>query len=157
MRCILGVDPGLSGGLAFYFPAAPDRVAVEDMPTAGDEVDAATIYRLVTEYRPDAAFVEQVHAMPKQGVSSTFRFGVAYGSVLGVLGAAQIATYLVPPKRWQKHFQLTGGDKEKSRALALRLFPKTAEKFSRKRDERRGEAALIARYGADTLFMGAAT
>jgi len=155
MTCVLGIDPGLSGGIAFYFTAATDRVAVEDMPVAGSEVDVAALARSINQYRPSSAFVELVHAMPKQGVSSTFRFGVAFGSVLGVLGACQVATHLVPPKRWQKHFHLSGGDKEQSRALALRMFPATAEHFARKRDERRAEAALIARYGSDTL-MGAA-
>ena len=150
VKCFMGIDPGLGGGIAFYFPAKPDFASVYDMPVAGKEIDVAGIARLVAQYMPDAAFVEAVHAMPRQGVSSTFRFGVAYGAVLGVLGACHIATHLVTPKRWQKHFHLIGGDKEQSRALALRLFPARAELFAKKKNENRAEAVLIARYGAET-------
>ena len=145
--CVIGVDCGLSGAVAFFFPAAPDRVIAEDMPVAAGMVDCATLAARIRRMSPGLAIVERVASMPKQGVSSTFKFGAAYGAILGVLAALEIRAVLVTPQTWKKHFRLDS-DKEKSRALALRTFAKTPEHFSRKRDHGRGEAALLALYGA---------
>jgi crossover junction endodeoxyribonuclease RuvC len=145
--CICGIDPGLSGGVAFFFPAAPDRVLAEDIPVVAGELDCATLARRIIQMRPDVAIVERVSAMPGQGVSSTFKFGRAFGSILGVLAALEIRTVLVAPAVWKKHFRIDA-DKEKSRALALRTFAKTPEHFARKRDHNRAEAALLTLYGA---------
>lgn len=145
--CVVGIDPGLSGALAFYFPSVPDRVAAEDMPTAAKMVDLATLAARIQQMRPDLAVVEQVASRPGQGVASTFKFGAAYGAILGVLGALQIRTALVTPTTWKRHFGLDS-DKEKSRALALRTFAKSPGHFARKKDDGRAEAALLALYGA---------
>jgi crossover junction endodeoxyribonuclease RuvC len=145
--CVCGIDPGLSGGLAFFFPGAPARVLAEDLPTVAGEIDCATLAARIRQMRPDVAFVERVASMPGQGVSSTFKFGAAYGCIRGVLAALEIRTHLVAPGIWKKHFQLDS-DKEKARALALRTFAKTPGHFSRKRDHNRAEAALLALYGA---------
>ena len=141
--CIAGFDPGLSGAIAFFWPIAPDRVAAEDMPIVGGEVDCATLAARIRQMAPDVAIVERVSAMPKQGVSSTFKFGACYGALLGVLAALEIRSVLVTPGVWKRHFRLDA-DKEKSRALALRTFAKTPEHFSRKHDHGRAEAALMA-------------
>jgi len=146
-RCIMGIDPGLSGAISFYFPSHPDRVIAEDMPIAGGEVDATTLAQRIKQLRPDVAILEVVGAMPKQGVSSTFKFGVSYGAVRGVLAALQIRTVLVSPSVWKKALRLDK-DKEKSRALALRTFAATPEHFARKKDHSRAEAALLAMYGS---------
>jgi hypothetical protein len=146
-HCIMGLDPGLSGAVAFFFPDAPDRIAVDDMPVVAGEIDCATLARRIAQMGPAFAIVERVASMPKQGVVSTFKFGSSYGAVRGILAALQIRTHLVAPAVWKKHFRLDS-DKEKSRALALRTFPKTSEHFSRKRDHSRAEASLIALYGA---------
>jgi crossover junction endodeoxyribonuclease RuvC len=145
--CILGIDPGLSGAVAFYFPEAPDRVIAEDMPVAAGMVDCATLAARIRQMAPGLAIVERVASMPKQGVSSTFKFGTAYGAVVGILAALEIRTSLVTPQVWKKHFRLDD-DKDKGRALALRTFAKTPEHFARKRDHGRAEAALLALYGA---------
>jgi len=145
--CVAGIDPGLSGGLAFYFPAAPARVAAEDLPVADGNIDAANLAARIAQMRPDFAIVERVGAMPKQGVASTFRFGAAYGAVLGCLAACSVPVQLVAPSVWKRHFRL-GADKEESRALAIRLFPACATQFSRKRDHSRAEASLLALFGA---------
>jgi hypothetical protein len=150
--CILGVDPGVSGAIAFYFPAHPDRVAVEDMPSAAGDVDAVTLAKRIAAMGPDLAFLERVNAMPGQGVSSTFKFGRAYGVALGVIGAAAIPLHLVTPSKWKGHLRLSS-DKEQARAMALRLFPACSEHFKRKKDHGRAEAALIARYGAEVLNL----
>lgn len=153
--CILAIDPGLSGAVAFYFPSRPEQVSVEDMPTAAGEVDAATLARRIAQMRPDMAIVEQVASRPGQGISSVFKFGSAYGTVRGIIAACNVPCHLVAPGRWKKHFRLDA-DKEKARALALRLWPVASEHFSRKKDHGRAEAALIARWAAETLVRGEA-
>jgi hypothetical protein len=152
MTCILGIDPGRSGAIAFYFSDHPERVSVEDMPNVAGEVDAATLAKRIAAIAPDLAFVERVGAMPGQGVSSTFKFGRSYGIALGVIGAAAIPLHLVTPAKWKAHMRLSS-DKEQARALALRLFPACSEHFQRKKDHGRAEAALIARYGAEVLHL----
>lgn len=146
---ILGIDPGLSGAVALL-----DRdgslVAAYDMPTVDKSVSPAALRALIDSLPavPREAWIEQVAAMPKQGVSSTFAFGRAFGIAEGVVSAMGIAVRLVRPAVWKSHHRVTS-DKETSRALALRLWPSQAEVFARKRDENRAEAALIARYGFD--------
>jgi crossover junction endodeoxyribonuclease RuvC len=154
-HCILGIDPGLSGAIAFFFPVAPDRVAAENMPAVAGEVDCATLAARILQMTPAFAVVERVASMPKQGVSSTFKFGASYGSIRGVLVALQIRTHLVAPTVWKKHFRLDS-DKEKARALALLLFAASPEHFSRKRDHNRAEASLLAVYGASLDLGGRA-
>ena len=149
-HCILGIDPGASGAIAFYFPSRPELVSAEDVPLAGGEIDAATLARRINQLRPTMAVIEQVGAMPKQGVSSTFKFGTAYGTVRGVVQALGVPMHLVTPGRWKKHFRLDA-DKEKARALAIRLWP-ASRHFERKKDHGRAEAALLARFGAETLL-----
>jgi hypothetical protein len=83
--CFLGIDPGISGAIAFYFPSAPDRVATQDMPIAAGNVDAANLAALIAQMRPDLAIVERVASRPGQGVASVFKFGAAYGAVIGCL------------------------------------------------------------------------
>lgn len=148
--CILAVDPGVSGAVAWYFPGHSNLISAEDMPVVAGEVDAATLARRIEQMRPDLAVVEQVSARPGQGVSSTFKFGAAYGIVRGVLAACGVPCHLVTPSRWKKHFRLYA-DKEKARAFALRLWP-ASEHFSRKKDHGRAEAALTARWAAETLI-----
>lgn len=155
MTCVLGVDPGLSGAIAFYFPDAPFRVAVEDMPVAGKMVSAPLLTDMIRKYGPAIAIIESVGSRPGQGVASTFKFGTAYGVVQGVIGALQIPVEFVSPQRWKKHFRLNG-DKEQARAKAQQLFPACALSFQRVKDHGRAEAALIARYGFETLFPASA-
>lgn len=146
---ILGVDPGLSGALAFYAPLAPDLITAEDVPVVGAEIDAPRLARRLAQLRPTVAMIELATSMPKQGVASTFKYGRSFGTVLGVIGALGIPYHFTSPARWKKHFRLNS-DKEQSRTLAVRLWP-AAECFSLKKHHGRAEAALIARYGAETL------
>ena len=145
--CICGIDPGMSGAIAFFFPEQ-DRVAVYDMPSANNVVDGAQIARLMQAYRPQQAMIEAVHAMPKQGVSSTFKFGQSYGIVIGAVAASMVPLHLVTPQRWKKHFRL-GADKDEGRGLAIRLWP-ACQHFSRKKDHGRAVAALLARFLHET-------
>lgn len=147
--CICGIDPGLSGAIAFYFPSEPGRVLAEDMPCVAGEVDVDTPAARIMQMRPTMAMIERVSAMPKQGVSSTFKFGVSYGAARAVVAVLRIPMRLVTPPKWKGHFRLDA-DKEKARALALQLWPGVGC-FARKRDHGRAEAALLARYAAETF------
>jgi hypothetical protein len=148
--CIMGVDPGVSGAVAFYFVDHPHGVSVADVPIAGGQVDPVALTALIKNFAPSVAMIELVHSMPKQGVASSFNFGMAFGCVRGVIGALQVPLHLVTPGKWKKHFHLTS-DKEQSRELAIRLFPGSAFQFNRKKHHGRAEAALIARYGAEMI------
>jgi len=139
--CIMGVDPGISGAVAFYFPDE-NRVSAYDVPVVDNQINGPALADLVRQYAPEIAIVEAVHSMPKQGVASTFKVGVAYGIALGVIGACHIPMVLVTPTSWKKKLRLNA-DKEESRAAAIRQFPSNPS-FSRKKDHGRAEAALIA-------------
>lgn len=151
MSIIMGIDPGISGAVAFYFPVVPGRIAVDDVPVAGGEINVAELARLVRIHRPTLAVIERVGAMPGQGVVSMFNFGRSYGDVRGVVGALDIPLHFVTPQKWKKHFGLSS-DKEECRLRAIRMFPNAAESFRLKKHDGRAEAALIALYGAQVLL-----
>jgi crossover junction endodeoxyribonuclease RuvC len=150
--CILGIDPGLGGAIAFFFPAQ-DVVSVEDMPIAAGDVDAATLAERIAQMRPNIAIVELVASRPGQGVASVFKFGCGFGMVRGVIAASGVPLHLVSPAKWKRSYGLDS-DKERSRALALRLWPGRSDLFGRKKDHGRAEAALLARYAAERIVNG---
>src|SRR4051794_19274028 len=98
MTCILGVDPGVSGAVAFYFPEASSRVVALDLPLADGEISAPLLADLIRNFAPSMAVIERVSAMPGQGVVSMFNFGRAYGDVRGVLGALSVPTHYATPQ-----------------------------------------------------------
>lgn len=144
---VVGIDPGLRGGIAFL---RGEELEAHDIPLAGNEIDLDEVLRLLRHAKVDMALIEAAGAMPKQGVASTFKFGVAVGMLRGCLAACWIETHIVSASVWKRHFKLDR-DKEKSRALAIRLWPGTGY-FSRKSDHGRAEASLLARYGAEVLW-----
>jgi hypothetical protein len=146
---ILGLDPGVTGAYAFYW-VDEDRLHADDIPVANKNVNAPSLAKAIAAARPTVAIIELVSAMPKQGVSSTFKFGVAYGIAQGIIAAQNIPIHFVTPAKWKKHFNLSA-DKEISRARALRLWPCYSELFQRKKDHGRAEAALLTRYFMETL------
>jgi crossover junction endodeoxyribonuclease RuvC len=148
-HCVLGIDPGLSGAIAFYYPSF-DLVSAEDMPIVCGDINCAELADRIMQIRPDLAVIEQVGARPGQGVSSMFKFGKVFGQIIGVTVALRIPTHFVTPQKWKKHFSLSS-EKEKSRQRALQLWPDCAEHFSKKKHEGRAEAALIALYGAKVV------
>lgn len=120
--CVAGFDPGAAtGAVSFYFPDHPELIVSEDM----------------------------VGAMPRQGVSSTFKFGIAFGIIIGLVTALEVPAHFVAPTKWKRHFGLDA-DKGKSRALALRLWPARTDLFGLKTNCGRAEAALLARFWAET-------
>lgn len=151
---VLGIDPGLSGALAFY-DTVSEALVVMDMPTvevtrngkSKREVSPALVADMVAGKGVEKAFMERVSAMPGQGVSSMFSFGRSSGVVEGVLAAYEIPTTLVTPQAWMKAMGVRAG-KDGSRERAMQLFPQYSMTFSRKKDDGRSDAALIAKFGA---------
>jgi crossover junction endodeoxyribonuclease RuvC len=153
MKIFLGVDPGASGAIAVL---QEDGVllAVIDMPVVELKVGKAMKRRVSPEilahalspYAGAVAYLEQVSAMPGQGVSSMFAFGESYGIVKGVLAALGIGTHLVTPGAWKKAMGLNAG-KDGSRARAIQMWPSHVGDFKRIKDDGRAEACLIAEFG----------
>lgn len=151
MAMIIGIDPGFSGAIAFYWP---DRRHVEilDMPVAPGpkgktELLMGSLYDALNA-APCDAWVENVSAMPGQGVSSMFRFGQTVGAIQMAVAARGHSLRLVTPVKWKGYFGLSK-DKGAARGLAARRFPAYASLFGRVKDDGRAEAALIALYGAE--------
>jgi len=150
--CIVGIDPGLTGAVAFYAPGS--RTAwVKDLPTVQRgigkarvrrELDAAGLAHLLRPWDIDTAFVEAVSARPGQGVASVFSLGHSLGTICAVLSALGIAWQPVAPAVWKKALRLPS-DKEAARAMASRLFP--GVDLTRIKDHNRAEALLLAHYG----------
>jgi crossover junction endodeoxyribonuclease RuvC len=157
---ILGVDPGLNGGLAILSKlpighSEPVDFFLEeawDIPTHGEgtkrRVDASALLSFIKIWEPSAAFIERAQSMPGQGVSSTFNYGRAVGTLEATIACAEVPLTLVEPTKWKKHFGLPGKDKEAARQRAIQLFPYCHHFFVRKMDHQRAEAALIALYGS---------
>lgn len=146
-RIVLGIDPGASGALAFYWPEAPGLVVIEDMPVVNGQVSGALLADMIRRYEPTEAMVELTASRPGQGVSSTFKFGFSTGIIHGTLGALNIPFSLVTPAKWKRRMGLSS-EKEAARAMAVRTFPAIAPKFYRTKDHNRAEACLLAYYAA---------
>lgn len=115
---LLGIDPGASGGIA--------RIGLGGIATATKmpETERDMWELFAAHARPDFAVIERVHSMPKQGVSSSFKFGRNYGFLRGCLIASGIAFEEVAPQVWQKVLGcLSRGDKNVTKAKAQQLFP----------------------------------
>lgn len=130
MKLHLGIDPGMSGGLAFIPDNNPAKAWAVKMPeTLADLWDTLIEFSLnghgyVAKYQRVHACLEKVHSMPGQGVASSFKFGQGFGHLeMGLTGAGVPFTY-VTPQKWQKELGcLTKGDKNVSKARAQQLFP----------------------------------
>lgn len=145
---LIGIDPGASGAVACWDDGA--LLDVADMPTAIEHkkrrIDAAALAAVMRRFDPSAIWLEQVHALPQQGVSSTFAFGMAYGIVLGVAGALLIPVTMVTPNAWKRHLRCPAA-KGEARARASQLIPSGARFWPLAKHDGRAEAALIGLYG----------
>jgi crossover junction endodeoxyribonuclease RuvC len=155
-RKILAIDPGsVSAAYAILDEATLAIVDVDDVPVVDKMVDAAGWTQIVEFWEPHLAIIEQVSAMPKQGVSSTFKFGMGCGLLRGVVIANGVPVIQVTPTKWKRDMGLDS-DGEKSRALALRHWPKCIH-LKRVRDHGRAEALLLALWFIERERHGAAT
>ena len=158
MTKVLGVDPGIRGGLVIVRinnGAALQLIDAIDIPVIGvgakERVDVLAVRTWIMTHAPQHAFIERAQAMPKQGASSGFKYGRATGALESVLACCEIPMTIVEPSVWKKFHQLRGGDKEAARQRALQLFPAAHALLARTKDHGRGEAALIALYGSTLI------
>lgn len=143
MTITIGVDPGLQGAIALL--DGPDTlVSVYDMPTVDKFVSAQEL-NLLEGWRVGdfgTVVIEDVHAMPRQGVSSSFNFGVSKGIIVGVFAGNNRPIRYVSPAKWKRSLGL-GASKDGARRRAQELWPEQAHLFTRVKDDGRAEAALI--------------
>ncbi|MBZ0171139.1 MAG: hypothetical protein K8E66_02045 [Phycisphaerales bacterium] len=149
---IAAFDPGLSGAVAICWCAKRPTWAVRDLPTMGlgkqIVLNGAGLAEYLRDNLVDHTVVERVHSFPGGGVAGMFRFGTAFGQILGVVQALGIPYELAEPAKWKRDMRLPGGagKGEASRLRALELFPRLAGELARKRDHNRAEALLLARW-----------
>lgn len=143
---ILGIDPGLDGGIAILDGSHIELL--ETIPTQSKggfikrQVDAQKLSNILRVYPDIVCYLEGVASRPGQGVASVFSFGDTYGAIRGVLGALNIPTYTVTPSKWKKELKISS--KEDSLKAIKDLYPSLK---IRKKDHNLAEAILIAIYG----------
>tara|TARA_A100001234_G_scaffold34144_1_gene26675 strand:- start:186 stop:680 length:495 start_codon:yes stop_codon:yes gene_type:complete len=157
---IIGIDPGLSGSICFFDDGK--IVDVIDMPTMTDgkknkkQVNGAQIYNEISvrvkniEKRNVRVVIEQVSAMPGQGVTSMFNFGQSFGILKGICSAMQLSMLFVRPAKWKKYFNLINSEKDASRTKAIEIFPYFSSQLSKKKDSNKADAILIASFYYET-------
>jgi crossover junction endodeoxyribonuclease RuvC len=151
---LIGIDPGCSGAVVVLAPAG-DLMAHQLMPTfkvgKSSRVNGAALAAFLRGHKhPEThAYLEAVHAMPKQGVTSVFTFGHAAGVVEGLLQGIGIPYTLVPPTTWKKKAGLIGQDKDAARSRAIQLWPAWRELDAKGKGQALADAALIARFGSE--------
>ena len=98
----IGIDPGKNGGIACI---SDNKNSGEAYPYSDDVLINNLGFIYTQGWQDDViCYLEHVHAMPKQGVSSTFNFGMNFGFIQGVLKAYEIPYELVTPQKWTKEF-----------------------------------------------------
>ena len=153
---IIGIDPGISGSICFFKNGEIKDVI--DMPTMTEgkknkkQVNGSQIFNEISKRikeidRKDIKVViEQVSAMPGQGVTSMFNFGQSFGVIKGICAAMQLPIFFVRPVKWKKHFELINSQKDASRTKAIEMFPKISSILSKKKDSNKADAILIASF-----------
>jgi crossover junction endodeoxyribonuclease RuvC len=162
--CVLGIDPGFKGGLAFLGMDG-HLIQVAAMPVAkgkgGTELDVPGLVGLIRSIQADhdirLVVVERVHSRPGQGLASTFSFGQSTGEVLGIVKALGLPLERPLPQAWKKEV-LSGTAKDKAAAIAYAAarFPTTsllATARSRVPHEGLADAVCLAEHGR-RLIMG---
>ena len=155
---IIGIDPGLSGAIAIL---ENNKVLnIFDIPVMSEgkknkrQLNSALLVNLLRENidkeEEVAVVVEQVNAMPGQGVTSMFNFGQTFGAIKGICAALEFPIYFVRPSKWKKHFELINSSKDSSRTKAIEMYPKLSNQLAKKKDVNKSDAILIARYFSET-------
>ena len=157
---IIGIDPGISGSICFFEDGK--IVEVLEMPTMTEgkknkrQVNGAQIYNEIlkkinkTERQYIRVIIEQVSAMPGQGVTSMFNFGQSFGILKGICSAMQLPMYFIRPTKWKKYFSLINSEKDASRTKAIEMFPSFSSQLSKKKDSNKADAILIASFYHET-------
>ena len=160
---IIGIDPGISGSICFFEDGK--ILDVLEMPTMTDgkknkkQVNGAQIYNEIStkikgiEKQNLRVIIEQVSAMPGQGVTSMFNFGQSFGILKGICSAMQLPMYFVRPAKWKKYFGLIKSEKDASRTKAIEIFPYFSSQLSKKKDSNKADAILIASFYYETYKL----
>jgi len=157
---IIGIDPGISGSICFFEDGK--IIDVVEMPTMAEgkknkrQVNGAQVFNeiskivLKTEKKEVRVVIENVSAMPGQGVTSMFNFGQSFGILKGICSAMQLPMYFVRPAKWKKYFALINSQKDASRTKAIEMFPYFSPHLSKKKDSNKADAILIASFYYET-------
>ena len=157
---IIGIDPGISGAICFFEDGKVTDIV--EMPNMAEgkknkrQVNGAQIYneissRIKNFNKEDIKVViEQVSAMPGQGVTSMFNFGQSFGVLKGICSAMQLSTYFIRPVKWKKYFNLINSEKDASRTKAIQIFPYISSQLSKKKDANKADAILLASFFFET-------
>ena len=157
---VIGIDPGISGSICFFQDGK--IIDVVEMPTMTDgkknkkQVNGSQIFNEISERikkidkKDIRVIIEQVSAMPGQGVTSMFNFGQSFGILTGICSAMQLPMYFVRPAKWKKYFSLINSEKDASRTKAIEIFPYFSSNLSRKKDSNKADAILIASFYYET-------
>ena len=157
---IIGIDPGISGSICFFEDGK--ILEVIEMPIMTDgkknkkQVNGAQIYnefsKRINKKKDDEVrvVIEQVSAMPGQGVTSMFNFGQSFGILKGICSAMQLPMFFVRPAKWKKYFNLINSQKDASRTRAIEIFPYFSTQLSKKKDSNKADAILIASFYYET-------
>jgi crossover junction endodeoxyribonuclease RuvC len=160
---IIGIDPGISGSICFFQDGK--IMDVVEMPTMIEgkknkkQVNGSQIFNEILERirnidkKDIKVVIEQVSAMPGQGVTSMFNFGQSYGILKGICSAMQLSMYFVRPAKWKKYFNLINSEKDASRTRAIEIFPYFSTQLSRKKDNNKADAILIASFYYETCKL----
>ena len=158
---IIGIDPGLSGAIAIL----EDNKIKElfDMPVMPDgkknkrQLNSALLVKLIKNSIKNlddtVMIVEQVNAMPGQGVTSMFNFGQTFGAIKGICAALGLPIFFVRPAKWKKHFELINSSKDSSRTKAIEMYPTLSNQLAKKKDVNKSDAILIARFYSETRLL----
>ena len=158
---IIGIDPGISGAISVV--ENKKILEVYDTPTMIDgkknkrQVNGSQIYNEILkrikqmDKKDIKVIIEQVSAMPGQGVTSMFNFGQSFGILKGICSAMQLPLYFVRPAKWKKYFNLINSEKDASRTKAIEIFPYFSSNLSKKKDSNKADAILIASYYYETF------
>ena len=157
---IIGIDPRITGSICFFEDGK--IIDVVEMPNMAEgkknkrQVNGAQIYHEISkrikniEKKDIKVVIEQVAAMPGQGVTSMFNFGQSFGVLKGICAAMQISMYFVRPAKWKKFFNLINSEKDASRTKAIEIFPHFSTQLSRKKDSNKADAILISSFFYET-------
>jgi crossover junction endodeoxyribonuclease RuvC len=156
---IIGIDPGISGSICFFEDGKIIEVIEMPVMTEGKknkkQVNGAQIYneflkKINNKDNDVRVVIEQVSAMPGQGVTSMFNFGQSYGILKGICSAMQLPMFFVRPAKWKKYFNLINSQKDASRTRAIEIFPYFSTQLSKKKDSNKADAILIASFYYET-------
>ena len=157
---IIGIDPGISGSICFFQDGK--IVDVVEMPTMIEgkknkkQVNGSQIFNEISDKikkldkKDIKVVIEQVSAMPGQGVTSMFNFGQSFGILKGICSAMQLPMYFIRPVKWKKYFNLINSEKDASRTRAIEIFPYFSSQLSRKKDSNKADAILISSFYYET-------